>query len=345
MNVKTFLLAAAALSAVGYFVASYNHQDSPRLTRNQEMARVINSDPTSTWVANEEIPAQLLLHNGKNLFNLKVEKNLPSNFSEQPVYLKSALDYPESLDLREKFPKCESLHEVRDQSACGSCWAVAAAAAMSDRVCIASDQKDQRRISAEELIECCSACGDGCNGGMLYQTWSFWKTAGIPTGNGFGDKNSCKPYAFPPCNHHSTGPYDDCSKHDYSTPSCKRKCSNTDYSKSYQDDKIFATDVYSVKGEAKLIAELNEKGSIEVAFSVYEDFLLYKSGIYQHKTGKFLGGHAIKLIGYGVENGVKYWILVNNWNDNWGEKGTFRMIRGKDNCGIESEGVAGNPKL
>ena len=37
---------------------------------------------------------------------------------------------------------------------------------------------------------------------------------------------------------------------------------------------------------------------LQGAFSVYEDFLTYKSGVYQHTTGRMLGGHAIKLIGW-----------------------------------------------
>ena len=45
---------------------------------------------------------------------------------------------PENFDLREQWPQCESLQEIRDQSTCGSCWAFGAAEAMSDRICIAS---------------------------------------------------------------------------------------------------------------------------------------------------------------------------------------------------------------
>lgn len=50
-------------------------------------------------------------------------------------------DLPDSFDPREKWPNCQSLKEVRDQANCGSCWAFGAAEAMSDRLCIASDQK------------------------------------------------------------------------------------------------------------------------------------------------------------------------------------------------------------
>jgi hypothetical protein len=30
-------------------------------------------------------------------------------------------------------------------------------------------------------------------------------------------------------------------------------------------------------------------------------------GVYQHVSGAPLGGHAIKILGWGVENGTPYW--------------------------------------
>jgi len=45
-------------------------------------------------------------------------------------------------------------------------------------------------------------------------------------------------------------------------------------------------------------------------FEVYEDFMHYKNGIYHVTSDEWLpGGHAVKLIGYGIENGVEYWLL------------------------------------
>ena len=64
-------------------------------------------------------------------------------------------------------------------------------------------------------------------------------------------------------------------------------------------------------------------GPVEAAFTVYEDFPTYKSGVYSHKTGGELGGHAIKIIGWGAEPGedrdIPYWQVVNSWNEDWGE--------------------------
>lgn len=187
---------------------------------------------------------------------------------------------PENFDSREKWSKCESIKEVRDQSSCGSCWAFGATTAMSDRICIASGQKDQRRISPEDLMECCYFCGDGCNGGYLYQSWNYWKKRGIVTGGLYNDTATCKPYAFEPCAHHvHSKKYKDCPHTEYNTPSCKRKC-NAKYGKEYNDDRIFGKSVYSVQEEHAMMKELVQNGPFEVAISVYSDFPTYKSGVY-----------------------------------------------------------------
>ncbi|KAF7257286.1 hypothetical protein EG68_05423 [Paragonimus skrjabini miyazakii] len=90
--------------------------------------------------------------------------------------------------------------------------------------------------------------------------------------------------------------------------------------------------------------EILNRGPVEVIFDVYEDFMNYNGGIYHHVAGGSLGRHAVRLLGWGVENGTSYWLLANSWNDEWGEKGFFRMLRGKDECGIESDVVAGLPR-
>jgi cathepsin B len=71
----------------------------------------------------------------------------------------------------------------------------------------------------------------------------------------------------------------------------------------------------------------------------------YKEGVYQHVEGALLGGHAIKIIGWGVENGVKYWLCANSWNEFWGDRGYFKILRGENHCGVEANIVTGMPKL
>ena len=247
-------------------------------------------------------------------------------------------DLPENFDLREAFPNCESIKEIRDQSNCGSCWAFGAAETMSDRLCIHSNSTLQTRVSAIHLVSCCSDCGNGCNGGWPIATFEFWETFGIPSGGLYNTTDTCKPYPFPPCQHGNgcEGLQD--------TPECTETCIS-EYPVPLEKDLSFGLTTYYVSGEENIMQEIYENGSVEGAFDVYDDFRVYSEGIYQHKTGSYLGGHAIKIIGWGVENNVKFWIVANSWNVDWGEKGFFRILRGSDECGIEDYVATGMPKI
>ena len=86
-------------------------------------------------------------------------------------------------------------------------------------------------------------------------------------------------------------------------------------------------------------------GPAEASFTVYADFVNSKSGVYQHVEGDELGGHAVRIMGWGVENATPYWLLANSCNYDWGFKGMFKIIRGEDHCGIELSIVAGIPQI
>ena len=248
-------------------------------------------------------------------------------------------DLPDNYDLRTAYPKCGSIQEVRDEANCGGAWAFAAVEAMSDRVCIASNQADQRRISALNLISCCSSCGFGCNGGYAANAWKYWKSTGITTGGEYGDKNSCQPYFLPPCDHNGAGSYGACPEN-VDAPKCVENCNDGNQA-NYAYDIIKGSSVYSISGEKNIMQDIYDNGSVEASFTVYEDFVTYSNGIYQHVTGSALGGHDVKIIGWGIENNVKYWLCVNSWNNEWGDKGFFKILRGSNECGIEGSINAG----
>ncbi len=87
---------------------------------------------------------------------------------------------------------------------------------------------------------------------------------------------------------------------------------------SYKDDKIQFRSAYSVPQDTEAIQkEIMQSGSVQVAMNVFADFLLYKEGVYRHVDGKELGGHSIKMIGWGSEGGVDYWLCTNSWNTDW----------------------------
>lgn len=317
------------------FWKKFHHEDleTPKVDlaeRRKEIAHKVNKLRT-TWTAVEYVKDYTPL-----LGSLEGGDKLPER------EFNKLGDLPENFDLREAYPNCESIKEIRDQANCGSCWAFGAAEAMSDRLCIKSGQTDQRRVSTQNLLACCYSCGFGCDGGYPSSAWNYWKSTGLVTGGLYGDKKTCQPYFLPPCDHHTHGSHGDCPE-SVETPDCKKTCdegTGIDYS----SDLIYGASAYSVSGEEKIMQDIYENGSVEASFTVYEDFLNYKSGIYQYVEGSSLGGHAIKMIGWGVENGVKYWICVNSWNEEWGEAGIFRILRGENECGIERSVNAGLPK-
>jgi len=108
----------------------------------------------------------------------------------------------------------------------------------------------------------------------------------------------------------------------------------------YEDDKVHGVNAYMVPPlPAKIKEEILTYGPITGAFTVYEDFLTYKSGVYQHMSGAALGGHAIKVIGWGEEDGLNYWLCVNSWNETWGDQGLFKIKIG--DCGMNLQMFAG----
>ena len=44
------------------------------------------------------------------------------------------------------------------------------------------------------------------------------------------------------------------------------------------------------------------------------------------------------IIGWGISaDETKYWLIKNSWGGEWGDQGCFRMKRGVNLCGIESD--------
>ena len=254
-------------------------------------------------------------------------------------------DLAGDFDSRTAWPNCESIKEVRDQSNCGSCWAFGAVEAMSDRICVASGQKLQTRISAQDLLTCCGfSCGQGCNGGFPQAAWSHFKNTGLVTGWLYNTTNWCQAYSFPNCDHHVSGRYPNCTG-ELPTPKCVKTCAST-YNNSWAQDIHKGSSVYTVPNNvAKIQTEIQTNGPVEASFTVYNDFLAYKSGVYHHTSGSALGGHAIKILGWGTEGGVDYWLVANSWNEDWGDKGFFKIKRGNNECGIEQGVVAGIPVI
>jgi cathepsin B len=270
----------------------------------------------------------------------KKKKRVMTNVDQKIIQ-----NLPQNFDLRIQYPECTSLSKVNDQSICGCCWAYAAVDSLSDRFCILSKGRNQPVLSANNLVSCCDYCGQGCDGGTPLLGMDFISRYGVTTGGSYSSNGTCQPYPFPGCDHHVNGTFGSCDNENYpTTPDCVLQCSNS--SINYNQDKWYISEAYEVDGdETAIMSEIFHFGSVEASMEVYEDFLLYSSGVYEHVAGDYLGQHAMRIIGWGVEDGVKYWLFVNTWNQEWGDKGLIKIIRGIDEMSIESNVVAGIPIL
>jgi len=308
---------------------------------SQEMVDHVNK-LGSTWrAAVSERFENMPLHTIKRMMGVPLDALKPKRL---PKLLHSTKDVPDSFDARTQWPKCPTIQEVRDQGSCGSCWAFGAVEAMSDRICIQSQGKFNFHISAEDLVSCCDSCGFGCDGGFPEAAWEWFVGTGIVTGGNYNSNQGCQPYSIAACDHHVNGTMAPCSGEE-PTPDCSNQCMSG-YSTAYKNDKKFGKTAYTIDDdETQIQTEIMTNGPVEAAFTVYADFLTYKSGVYQHVSGQELGGHAVKILGWGVDKGVKYWIVANSWNEEWGNKGFFNILRGSDECGIESGIVGGQMRF
>jgi len=297
-----------------------------------ELVNEINAIPGNTWTASLE---QSTFFKDAKIGEVKpllgVRPGGPK-LPEKTVFEK--VNAPDTFDSRTNWPNCPTIKNVRDQSACGTCWAFGAAEAISDRYCI-SGVAANLSVSSADIGFCCGfSCGDGCDGGFPSAAWSYWVSHGVVD-------EGCYTYPFASCDHHVPNSKNPCPSDEYPTPNCPKKCGNgQDWTKS----KHFGAKSYSVSGETNIMNEIASHGPVETAFSVYQDFLTYKSGVYKRTSNVYLGGHAVKILGWGVENGVKYWLVANSWNPNWGDNGFFKILKGTNECGIESSTNGGNPK-
>ncbi|RZC38574.1 Peptidase C1 and/or Propeptide C1 domain containing protein [Asbolus verrucosus] len=178
---------------------------------------------------------------------------------------------PPTFDAREKWPYCESIGTIRNQGFCGSCWAVASAAVISDRMCIENKGKIAPHISSEDILRCCRGCcrsPNPCAGGDMRKAMVYWVQYGVVSGGEFRSHEGCKPY----------------SKESYydrpTSVHCLRNCTNKDYNVSYEKDQQHGRKAYTISKEVEQIqTEIVLNGPVIASLRIYEDFFTYVTGI------------------------------------------------------------------
>jgi len=203
---------------------------------------------------------------------------------------------------------------VKDQGSCGSCWAFASTATLESHVALASG--DLFDFSTQQVAACspnpdqCGGSGN-CKGATSELAFDYVASSdGIleasqyPYTEFYGKESACSiPLAAVPVAK-ITG-YKQLTENNYS----------------------------------ELMNAVAQVGPIAVSVDASR-WGSYRSGIFDGcNQAKPDINHAVVLVGYGVDNGQKYWLIRNSWSATWGESGYIRLARSdsdESKCGSDT---------
>lgn len=202
---------------------------------------------------------------------------------------------------------------VKNQKACGSCWAFSATGSMEAAYRIFKNK--ELEFSEQELVDCSSSYGNhGCNGGIMSMAFDYVE-----------DKELSQ-------------------ESEYRYTARKGHCRAKDFDTRYGIADYSGIDPVDVNG---LMSALDQQ-PVSVAIEVQQDFMHYESGVYEsgdEDCGESLN-HGVLAVGYNSGNGDDWFKVKNSWSSMWGEEGYVRMRigSGAGTCGI-ANGAAVYPTL
>lgn len=217
------------------------------------------------------------------------------------------IEIPVEYDFLKEYPHCDFGPLSQE---CGCCYAYGPIKAMSHRFCKALGR--QVLLSSQYIVACDladNACVGGCERSVLY----FMEQYGITD-------VTCHPWR---------------SEKQYRPDFCN-KCVDKSVPKLYKA-KYGSTAHYIGIDDIKK-AILTE-GPVSASIAVDSRFSLYRRGIYTSSFSKDkleAGNHAVEIIGWGVEKGEEYWILLNQYGKHWGDKGRMKIKMGTNEGLVES---------
>jgi len=222
----------------------------------------------------------------------------------------SASGSPSAIDWRNK----GAVTSVKDQGQCGSCWTFSATGAVEGAWAISKGQLVD--LSEEELVECAGLkYGSlGCNGGQMDGAFKY-----------IIEHGQCALSSYPYTS--GTG----------SSGSCKSSCSPVAHLSKCSDVK--PNDQISLKGA---VAQQPVSIAIEADTKYFQS---YSSGILTSATCGTNLDHGVLIVGYGEENGIKYWLVKNSWSTTWGDNGYVKIARSDSTNDAGICGIAMQPSF
>lgn len=221
----------------------------------------------------------------------------------------SVQDLPTSVDWRNS----DVVTSVKDQGHCGSCWAFASAATLESHLAISSgllyDLSPQQIAMCSPNPDSCGGTG-GCEGATGEVAYDY-----IANSTGILEEYQLGYQAY-------YGVDSACPNNPLARPVAKI----SGYTKLPVNDYTALMNAVATVGPVMISVDASTWHS-------------YSSGIFNgcNQVNPDIN-HGVVLVGYGEENGQKYWTVRNSWSPSWGEKGYIRLARSdaeQDNCGLD----------
>ena len=190
---------------------------------------------------------------------------------------------------------------VKDQGACGSCWAFSSAESLEGQLGLNGHAEN---VSVQNFVDCVQLDA-GCGGGWMDDALAYAEAHGV-------ERESQYPY-------------------NATTQQCKADTSIATIRPSFY--------INVAKTDHALRTALVVFGPVSIALDATNNFMDYSkngSKVFNDDTCDPLSpDHALLLVGY--NNNDHYWIVKNSWNTDWGYDGYIYMNNTAPNlCGISS---------
>ena len=198
---------------------------------------------------------------------------------------------------------------IKDQESCGSCWAFASSTALAYRFI---KQGIDVNLSPQNLISC--YIRDCDEGGYLMEPQFYLVKYGTVT-------EACMPY-----NSGNGRISDDCPERCKNGEEFKKYYAKNSYSTAYDYNSENYYDIVTI-----IMDQLINYGPVVSGIFCYEDFRELRGSscsrnIYKYDgESKYVGGHAVVIVGYGHQNSKYYWIVQNSWGDGFCDNGFAKV--------------------